>query len=125
MAACHITTYQPASASDTPSALLGSVVLPSGRKDPASPQNHLARDQPPSASCAPGSPGQLLRKDGRKSAVALGVGHGSLRIVLASQFERRWCATATAKLHNAPLHSVAASQSQAPFVAATAGAPCG
>jgi hypothetical protein len=49
---------------------------------------------------------QLLRKDGSMSAVALGVGLGSLRIVLASQFNRCWCATATAKLHNAALLKV-------------------
>ena len=33
---------------------------------------------------------QLLRKDGSMSAVALGVGFGSLTIVLASQLDQRW-----------------------------------
>ena len=57
--------------------------------------------------------------------MALGVGLGSLRIVLASQFDRRWCSTAPAKLHNAALCKVAVSQSQASFVSSTAGAPYG
>ncbi len=44
---------------------------------------------------------------------------------LASQFDRHWCATATANLHNAPFCKMSASQSQAPFVAATASRPAG
>jgi hypothetical protein len=36
-----------------------------------------------------------------------------------------WCSPATAKLHKAALPSVPASQSQAPFVAATASRPLG
>jgi hypothetical protein len=44
---------------------------------------------------------------------------------LVSPFHRCWCSTASAKLHNAALHSVSASQSQAPFVAATASRPTG
>ena len=42
-----------------------------------------------------------------------------------SQFGACQCSHATAKLHNAALHSVSASQSQAPFVVATASRPTG
>jgi hypothetical protein len=44
---------------------------------------------------------------------------------LVAQFRRRWCAAATANLHNALFCKVSASQSQAPFVAATASRPAG
>lgn len=54
--------------------------------------------------------GQCFAEVGQ-SAVALGVGLASLRIVLVSQFHRPWCTAASAKLHNAPLPSVPASQS--------------
>jgi hypothetical protein len=60
------------------------------------------------------------------SAVALGVGLGSLaHRGWHPRSHRCWCATAPAKLHKKALHQVAASQSQAPLVAATADAPCG
>jgi len=44
---------------------------------------------------------------------------------LVAQFRRRWCAAATANLHNALFCKVSASQSQAPFVGSHRFAPCG
>lgn len=52
---------------------------------------------------------------GIQSAVALGVATARCASWLASQFHRRWCAAAPAKLHKKALHKVAASQSQSSF----------
>ena len=54
-------------------------------------------------------------QDGSMSAVALGVVTARCASWLASQFHRRWCAAAPAKLHKKALHKVVSSQSRSSF----------
>jgi hypothetical protein len=62
---------------------------------------------------------------GSQSAVALGAATSRCASWLTCLFHRQWCTTAPAKLHKKALHEAVASQSQAPLMPSTAGAPCG